>query len=237
MVVWPPFDRGKSSGMTARRALVAVVSPQPVVVEGLVAMLGHHHDRIEVVDGWVTPSDIEPDVVLYDVLGLVEGDGSDLAQLVKETAAVVFAVGRDLRPDLLSRALAQGADGFFSLGVSEDELLAAVESAMTGWLPGDAAPDPVVGSDDSVQRAQRLGTDAGLTPREVVVLSLITQGLSNDAIARREFLSINSVKTYIRSAYRKIGVASRTQAVVWALQHGFEPHEEDRSATVSTTTG
>ncbi len=55
------------------------------------------------------------------------------------------------------------------------------------------------------------------------MVALIAQGLSNQEIADRAFLTINSVKTYIRSAYRKIGVERRTQAVLWATQNGFVP--------------
>lgn len=65
--------------------------------------------------------------------------------------------------------------------------------------------------------------DVGLSPREAEVLALITQGLTNLEIAERSYVSINSVKTYIRAAYRKIGVTSRSQAVRWGMQHGFEP--------------
>ena len=140
---------------------------------------------------------------------------------MKKTACVVFAVSRTLRPDLLSQALARGADGFFELGVTEDELITAVDSAMTGWQLGDPGPDPVVGSSTSEQRLVRLGGDLGLTGRETRVLALIAQGLTNDEIAARDFLSINSVKVYIRHAYRKIGVNSRSQAAIWAVQHGF----------------
>ena len=50
------------------------------------------------------------------------------------------------------------------------------------------------------------GRAAGLSPREAEVLALITRGLSNQEIADRAHVSINSIKTYIRSAYRKIGV-------------------------------
>ena len=56
------------------------------------------------------------------------------------------------------------------------------------------------------------------------MLALIAQGLSNQEIADGAFLSINSVKTYIRSAYRKIGVQRRTQAVLWATRNGFVPN-------------
>jgi two-component system, NarL family, response regulator LiaR len=59
---------------------------------------------------------------------------------------------------------------------------------------------------------------------------LIVRGLSNQEIADAVYLSINSVKTYIRSAYRKMGVTRRQLAVIWALQHGFTA--ETRRATV-----
>ena len=52
-------------------------------------------------------------------------------------------------------------------------------------------------------------------------MSLIAKGRTNHEIAHQFFLSINSVKTYIRSTYRKIGAANRVQAVAWAVQHGF----------------
>lgn len=212
---------GNAAGMHEGVVKVTVLSPQPVVVEGFTAMLGRHADRIEVIDLPTSFDSVEPDVVLYDVLTLHEGDQTGLEALVKETAAVVFAVARRLRPDLLTLALDHGADGFFDLGVSEEELLGAVDSATTDWQAGDEGPDPVVGSDGSEQRSQRLGQDLGLSPRETRVLSLVAQGLTNDEIATRDYLSVNTVKTYIRSAYKKIDVATRTQAGVWAVQHGF----------------
>lgn len=53
--------------------------------------------------------------------------------------------------------------------------------------------------------------------------ALITLGLSNLAIAERTRLSINSVKTYIRTTYRTMGVTSRSQAILWGLEHGLSP--------------
>jgi len=68
------------------------------------------------------------------------------------------------------------------------------------------------------------GREHGLSQREAQMLALISQGLSNREIAQTTYLSINSVKTYVRAAYRKIGVARRSQAVRWALQHGVSTH-------------
>jgi DNA-binding CsgD family transcriptional regulator len=65
-----------------------------------------------------------------------------------------------------------------------------------------------------------------LSAREAEILTMIAAGMSNQEIADRSYLSINSVKTYIRSAYAKIGAVRRTQAVRWALENGFAstPH-------------
>ena len=63
------------------------------------------------------------------------------------------------------------------------------------------------------------------------MLALITQGLSNQEIAERSYLSINSVKTYIRTAYRKIGVTRRSLAVGWGLRNGFVP---DRARSINS---
>ena len=63
------------------------------------------------------------------------------------------------------------------------------------------------------------------------MLSLIAGGLSNNDVAARMGLSINSVKSYVRSSYRKIDVDSRSQAVLWALSHGLGPGHERRPDT------
>ena len=55
------------------------------------------------------------------------------------------------------------------------------------------------------------------------MLGLIAQGLTNQEIADRLFISINSVKTYVRTAYRKIEVERRSQAVVWVERRGLTP--------------
>ncbi|RYJ01536.1 MAG: response regulator transcription factor [Actinomycetales bacterium] len=182
---------------------VAIVSPQEVLVRGLTAMLAQHPGRSTVTDVG------QAQVVLYDALGVHDGNGTDLTRLVRPNGPVVVAISRDLRPDLRARALALGATSWVSMSVRAGELVDAVEAAVEGRdLPG---------------RVDRLGSDVSLTPREVEVLSLIAQGCSNLEVADRLYLSINSVKTYIRSAYAKIGATSRSRAVAWCLQNGFAP--------------
>jgi DNA-binding NarL/FixJ family response regulator len=199
-----------------RPTRVLVCSDHDVVRTGI-ATLVDGRDGIETRVGSVDVLVLEgADVVLYDVHALVDSDGSELDRMVKETDVAVLAVTRDLRPDLADLALAKGVDGCVSLAAPADELVAAVEAAAWGDLSG--AGDPY-GHDFTVNPAHE-GTTVHLAPREAEVLGLIVEGLSNAEIAERLYLSINSVKTYIRGAYRRIDVQTRSQAVVWAMQHG-----------------
>ena len=93
--------------------------------------------------------------------------------------------------------------------------------AITGQTPPE-----VIGRSGSPRNRKLVGGDwpgreEGLTAREAEVLSLITMGLSNQEIADRTLLSLNSIKSYIRSAYRKIDVDSRSRAVLWGVEHGM----------------
>ncbi|WP_296602153.1 response regulator transcription factor [Nocardioides sp.] len=190
--------------MSPQPTRVGIVGHQEVMAKGLAAMLAEHPDRVRLVEV------DHADVVLYDVFGMHLVNGADLPPLVQRRA-VVLAVSRDLRPDLRARAVAAGAHGWVSMSVRSLGLVQAVEDAAAGL---------------EVSEQDRLGADVGLTPREVEVLALITQGMSNQDIAERLYLSINSVKTYIRSAYAKIEVTSRSRAVAWCLQNGFAPADD-----------
>ncbi|CUR55813.1 hypothetical protein NOCA2300045 [metagenome] len=74
------------------------------------------------------------------------------------------------------------------------------------------------------------GEGTALSERESELMSLITAGCTNREIAARMYLSINSVKTYIRSAYRKVGVTNRAQAVLWGVRNGHLPESAELAA-------
>jgi DNA-binding NarL/FixJ family response regulator len=182
---------------------VAVVSPQPIVHHGLVGLLARHPSRVTV----VAYPEGDPDVVLYDVLSLLHPEVDHLSRLVANGRPRVLAVSRDLRPELVARAFAAGVDAAVSIGAEEHDLVDAVEGVARGETPNALAALP--------------GASVGLTARETEVITLIAQGHTNHEIARLLYLSPNSIKTYVRTAYRKIGAASRSQAVSWAIRNGF----------------
>ena len=191
---------------------IDVVTSHPVVAAGIAKLLeGRHETRVVRARG---PHADPPDVVFYDVIGLHEQDGKDLDRLVIDGSAVVVAVTRPLRPDLGAAALERGAQAAISLAASREDFLEVVEAALTDrLLTSPAAQD--------AQDGTRVGNEVGLTLREADVVAMIVRGLSNREIAEACCLSINSVKSYIRSAYRKMDVPSRSQAVKWGVQHGF----------------
>ena len=112
-----------------------------------------------------------------------------------------------------------GAHGYLSKTLPARELVAALEAVHAG---------EVVVSDAPPRARSAVGLDwpgrgEGLSDRESEILALITQGKSNADVARLTYLSPNTVKSYIRTIYRKIDVGSRTQAVLWGVDHGFTP--------------
>jgi len=197
---------------------LAIVDDYAVVIAGVASFLAE--ERIDVVEtGASLPVVSDVDIVLYDTFGQIQGQGIDLEDFVRDSGAKVVIYSWNLKHDLIAEAVAAGASGYLSKVLTGPAIVAALERILDGEIVILAGDDEtsVGGAGDWP------GRSAGLSPREAEVLALITQGLSNQEIADRSFLSINSVKTYIRSAYRKIGVKSRSQAAVWGVENGFKP--------------
>jgi len=197
---------------------LAIVDDYAVVVAGVASFLAS--EDIDVVETGVSmPVISDVDIVLYDTFGQIEGEGIDLKDFVRDSGAKVVVYSWNLHSGMIKQAIAEGASGYLSKVLTGPQIVAALRRVMAGEtviLPGD--------SESSVDGAGDWpGRSAGLTPREAEIMALIAQGLSNQQIADRVFLSVNSIKTYIRTAYRRIGVASRSQAVLWAVDNGFRP--------------
>ena len=193
---------------------MAIEHESGLVVAGIAAVLERYPDRVVVVNG---TSDMV-DVVLYGVAAEAEATTLEpihddtLHNLIRRSQAAVIALGWPGSPGL-HLAMACGARGWLSLDSTADELVEA--------LTRIHADEPVERPQDG--RCHPGIARSGLTPREVDVLALIGTGATNAEIAAELFVSVNSVKTYIRTAYRKIGVSRRTQAVLWAEHHGLRP--------------
>jgi NarL family two-component system response regulator LiaR len=197
---------------------LAIVDDYAVVVAGVASFLAD--ERIDVVEtGASLPVISDVDVVLYDTFGQVHGEGIDLEDFVRDSGAKVVIYSWNLRPDLIAQAMAGGASGYLSKVLTGPVIVQALERIMSGEtvILAGAHESSVGGSGDWP------GRSAGLSSREAEVLALIARGLSNQEICERAHVSHNTIKTYIRSAYRKIGVTTRPQALLWGVANGFEP--------------
>ena len=197
---------------------LAIVDDYAVVIAGVASFLAD--ERIDVVEtGASLPVVSDVDIVLYDTFGQVTGDGLDLEDYVRDSGAKVVIYSWNLEPDLIRAAMAGGASGYLSKVLTGPVIAEALQRIMGGETV------IVTGEHETSVGAvgDWPGRSAGLSPREAEVLALIANGLTNKDIAERAFVSPNTVKTYIRSAYRKIGVERRSQAILWALDNGFMP--------------
>lgn len=202
---------------------VAIVDDHELVNKGLATMLDPFRREVRV----VAVSSGDPlrhrvDLALFDIFGHGP-DGEEVAQALAASQFVKrFAVYTwNFRTDLVDAALATGAAGYLSKSLGGPSLVEAI----TRVVRGERVVSPALG--------EQTGDEQGcedLTQREAEVLALITQGLSNNEIVEQTHLSINSVKTYIRAAYRKIGVTSRSQAVLWGTRNGLEPDHRRRGS-------
>ncbi|CAA9369845.1 MAG: Two-component transcriptional response regulator, LuxR family [uncultured Nocardioides sp.] len=197
---------------------IALVNDDEVVVRGLDAMLRSYGQRVEVVQLAAGKQVTSPvDVALYDTFGMGQGNGSAVARLVADPRVKNVAVYTwNFQPWLTRETLSMGVRGYLSKSLPAAKLVDAMCAISAGKIvvSPSAGRSALVGGDWP-------GREEGLTAREAEVLSLITMGLSNQEIAERTMLSLNSIKSYIRSAYRKIDVDSRSKAVLWGIAHGL----------------
>jgi DNA-binding NarL/FixJ family response regulator len=218
---------------TADPVRVAIINDYEVVVRGLADMLSGYSDRVHVVElGAREGVSSFVDVVLYDTYSRPREDPRGVEELIgDERVSAVAVYTWNFEPELIEGALAAGARGYLAKTLSAKELVDSLERIHGGEVV--VSPDPghtAVVSGDWPGRAE------GLSLRESEMIALITQGRSNQEICRLAYLSPNTVKSYIRSAYRKIGITSRSQAVLWGVEHGMRayPYRASRTDELSS---
>lgn len=197
---------------------VALVDLEEVITLGVASQIARHAPDLRVV-GLRRNTPTRVDLALHDPVsrsGEPHAGAGRLAvdPLIGRVVAFSWDVDRIPQPTLAAR----GYDAVLSARLPGQLLVASLLQVHHGRLGLDTRPAGRRGTDWP-------GREEGLTIRESDVLSLIAGGLSNHEISVQFNLSINSVKSYIRSAYRTIDVDSRTKAVLWAITHGLRTPE------------
>jgi DNA-binding NarL/FixJ family response regulator len=210
---------------------VLIADDHPIVREGLELVINSQADMRLVgkaADGNQAVTlfkELKPDVIILDLIMPVMNGLNAIEEIKKldaETPVLVLTSFAD--DDMVISAIQLGANGVMLKDSSPEQLLAAIRGVVQGQSPvhpaithklmlkirQSAAPAPV---------------EHSLTDREMDVLKCMAQGLSNREIAMRLSISTRTVTTHVRNILDKLELANRTQAALYAVEHGFMKQE------------
>jgi len=161
---------------------------------------------------------VKPDVVLMDLV-MPGMDGAEATRAIRQACPdiQVIALTSYKDEDLVQNAIQAGAIGYLLKNVTADELAEAIRNAKAGRPT--LAPEAAQALIHAATKPPDLGFD--LTPRELEVLALLSEGLANPEIAERLVVSRSTIKHHVSAILSKLGASSRTEAVALAIKHNL----------------
>jgi NarL family two-component system response regulator LiaR len=210
---------------------IAIVDDHGIVRQGLRMLLSR--PTIQVIaegergqDGVKIARDHAPDVMLLDIR-MKDGDGLKYLPEICKTSpkTKVIMLTTYANPGYLARAINDGAVGYLSKETEPDKIVEAIyaaynqgqlfdQSLLTQALQNAVDPSPPEPEPSELPLEM-------LSEREMDVLKLVAAGMSNASIAKSLNISVPTVKTHVQHILRKLHVADRTQAALWAVREGI----------------
>jgi DNA-binding NarL/FixJ family response regulator len=174
-----------------------------------ISVVGEASNGIEAVQ---LASELAPQVVVMDsAMPGMGGLAATRAILASAPATAILMLSMHSEETLVRQAMEAGARGYILKNAMDLDLAAAIRRVAAG----ETVLDP------AIVREPLAGERTRLTPRELQVLQLICEGLSNRAIAARLDVSINTVAVHRANIMSTLGVHKKAELVVYALQHGL----------------
>ena len=199
---------------------IAVPAESELIFHGLAESLRPYSSRVQLLDPEAPAEPGEVDIALFDCFADAEPGGVFTGRLPPHRLALrTVAYSWHTQQPLVEWALGNGFAGYLSKALPIRDLVRALEALPSQDRAGEPAPHDHRDAGSTVRLAGP--GDVHLTPRESEALALVCSGRTNHEIAVHMHISPNSLKSYIRSAYRKIGATTRSQAVLWGIRHGF----------------
>ena len=217
--------------MTTDRIRLMVVDDHEVVRTGLKAILEPENDIDVVAEAGSAQQaarmadTFEPDVILMDVR--MEGmSGIEACRIIKSAhpSINVLMLTSFAEDEAVTSAIMAGASGFLLKNVNRADLLKAIRAVSQG----QSLLDPAVTKSVMDRFANLLESEHdraldAISSREREVLSLIAQGMTNRQIAEKLVISENTARNHVSRILDKLGLARRSEAAVFAAQHGLAP--------------
>ena len=180
--------------------------------------LGHRHEQPV------------PRIIMIDDASVAEGDGL-CAALRRQHPDVRLVILADLFDfDAVVSYFREGVDGYLVKEISSEPLIGALRLVALGEkvFPSELAIS--MGEHPCPMPSSVNLSDVDLSAREIEVLRLLIQGSANKVIGRQLGICEATVKVHVKAALRKLHVANRTQAAIWAMQHGLAAYDGARAA-------
>ena len=203
---------------------VVIADDHPLVRDGIVAILEREGDLQVVAQAASGPEAVamsgkhDPDVVLMD-LRMPGGDGVDAIRRLRAGAGdrprILVLTTYDTDHDIRA-ALNAGADGYLLKDMEPEQLIQQIRAALGGALVISPALTRVLAQ---ALRNPPSASQLDLTDRERQVLKMIAAGSSNKVIGNKLGITEGTVKVHVKNLLHKLGLRSRVEAAVWAMEH------------------
>mgnify|MGYP005751705511 FL=1 len=211
--------------MTETVQRVVIVDDHPLFRKGLAQLL-HTLPEFRLIgeatcgeEGLALACELHPDLLLLD-LNMKDLSGLQVLRGVREAkldTRVVMITVSDHGDDLVA-ALRGGADGYLLKDMEPEEMLEAVRNAAAGRVVVSDKLTHLLADALRAERRPDTVAEAGLTEQERRILELIAGGLSNKLIGRELDIAEGTVKVHVKHILRKLGLRSRVEAAVWAVE-------------------
>jgi len=218
--------------MNEEKASIIIIDDHPLLRKGIRQLIEDEDDLMLIGEagypdeGVKIALELDPDLILLD-LNMPETNGIEvLKQLRAEgvvSRIVMFTVS-DHEEDVVA-ALKSGADGYLLKDMEPEDLLEQLRQAAIGKMVVSERLTTLLAEALRNQRSRTSGPDiANLTAREMQIMRLIAEGLSNKMIARRLDVAEGTVKVHVKNLLKKMKLRSRVEVAVWAVQEGVTRH-------------
>lgn len=217
------------NGTPQAPAGVLLIDDHPLLRRGITQMLEMEDDlnlageASNSSEGVTLAMELEPDLILLD-LNMPGVNGLETLKRLRDNGVasriVIFTVS-DNEDDVVA-ALRSGADGYLLKDMEPEDLLEQLHQAAVGRMViSDRLTALLAEALRNQKQTEQQPDFTSLTPREQEILRLIAEGLSNKMIARKLDISEGTVKVHVKHLLKKLGLRSRVEVAVWAVQEGL----------------